>query len=176
MNDLLLTDFVPSVVMPKQEEQQLAQKWVDMFNAQEGFDALDRLALGKHLAAVGKLVADMLTQAALLQTNKLIKDKTPCEKTGEPIQVAKKFVFHGNEWLYQIKETYNQLGQLKNPDGSRDPNSITYHSLEVRQEQMKTDSKALTAQMTGLKARLLNDHPKIVPCEIAVSLALTNKQ
>lgn len=172
MEKELLENFVPSVVMTKQEEQRLAQKWVEMFNAQESFEPLDRLALGKHLAAVGKLVSDMLMDAALNQVIKLIHDKVPCEKTGEPIQVSKQFTYHGNQWLYQIKETYNQLGNQRLPNGDLDPDSQTYRSLEAQQVQQKEDAKLLTKQMASLKERILYYHPLLKPTDVDVALQL----
>ncbi len=173
--------------MTAQEEQQVAQQFVEERRASAGerfavlaadgsetegsVTALDILAMAKHLQNIAKLAADMLTNDALRQTKTLI-DGNLLDDKGNVIAANKQFEFHGNKWMLQIKENYTQLGYLRNGDGSLDPNSVTYRSLEAQQEQMRNETKALTAQMTGLKARLLSDHPKLQPTEIVVSLAL----
>ncbi len=170
-------------IMTAQEEQQVAQQFVEDYQLAKGepftddpednrvITSLDLLSMAKHLCNIAKLASDMMTQEALQLTNTLI-DNHASDDNGEPIAVNKQFVFHGNKWMYQVKETYNRLGSQRLPDGTIDPNSCTYHSLEVQQEQMRKDSKALTAQMAGLKERILNDHPKLQPTDVSVSLAL----
>ena len=169
--------------MTPQEEQQVAQQFVEHYNLALGefltqddqsddrVTPLDNLAMAKHLCNIAKLAADMLTNDALRDVNRCI-EKHALDDNGVIVEANKEFVFHGNKWMYQIKETYNQLGNQRLSDGSFDPNSQTYHSLEVQQEQMRKDSKALTAQMVGLKERILNDHPQLKPTDIVVSLAL----
>ena len=169
--------------MTPQEEQQVAHQFVDdyqlargeMFSDDEAEERivtdLDILAMAKHLQNIAKLAADMLSNDALRQVNKYIEGNYFDDKNN-PIAANKQFEYHGNKWMLQIKENYTQLGYVRNADGALDPNSQTYRTLEAQQEQMKNDSKALTAQMTGLKARILNDHPKLQPTEILVSLAL----
>ena len=169
--------------MTAQEEQQAAQQIVEKLqlahgepftddeNEERGITALDILAMAKHLQNIAKLAADMLSNEALRQANNMIEGNYLDDKSN-PIAANKQFEFHGNKWMLQIKENYTQLGYLRNGDGSLDPNSVTYRSLEAQQEQMRNETKALTAQMTGLKARLLSDHPKLQPTEIVVSLAL----
>lgn len=169
--------------MTAQEEQQVAQQIVEKLqlahgepltddeNEERGITALDILAMAKHLQNIAKLAADMLSNEALRQANNMIEGNYLDDKSN-PIAANKQFEFHGNKWMLQIKENYTQLGYLRNGDGSLDPNSVTYRSLEAQQAEMSKQTKALTAQMAGLKARLLSDHPKLQPTEILVSLAL----
>ena len=169
--------------MTPQEEQQVAQQFVEHYKLaigdpfsddeydQRSIAPLDLLAMAKHLENIGKLAYEMLLNDALREVKKMIDHNTMDDK-GEIITANKQFVWHENKWLYNLLYKYNQLGNQRLSDGSFDPNSQTYHSLEVQQEQMKKDSKALTAQMAGLKERILNDPPQLKPTDIVVSLAL----
>lgn len=165
-------------VMTKPEEFEVAQELVAAllnFNKHEGLenlDALDRFAVAKHLENVAKFVKEALSQEALQEVTHLIKNSAMCEKTGAPIVVNKQFEHHGNLWTYVVKEQYSTLGDQYLPDGTRDPSSVSYRSCELAQEKLKNDSKALTAQMAGLRERILNDHPKMTPSDVSASLAL----
>lgn len=164
--------------MTKSEEFEVAQELVaalDNFKKLKGFeelDALDLFAVAKHFTNVGKMLTETLSQAALQKVTQLIDNRAMCEKTGAPIVANKQFEHHGNLWTYVVKEQYDKLGDQFLPDGTRDPNSVSYHSCEMAQEKLKSDSKSLTAQMTVLRDRILLDHPKMVPSEVSVSLAL----
>lgn len=164
-------------VMTKSEEFEVAQELVAAllnFNKQKGLEdlnALDRFAVARHLENVAKFVKEALSQEALALTKTLIEDHHK-DDNGEIISVSKQFPYKGNTWIYVIKEEYMQLGEQFLPDGNRDPNSISFHSCEMAQLKLKEDSKALTKQMEGLRARILNDHPRLLPTNVFASLTL----
>ena len=164
-------------VMTKSEEFEVAQELVAAllnFNKLKGLEdlnALDRFAVAKHLENVAKFVKEALSQDALALTKTLI-DKHIKDDNGEVITMGKEFFYKGNYWNYVITEEYTQLGEQFLPDGNRDPNSISYHSCEMAQLKLKEESKAITKQMEGLRARILNDHPRLLPTNITVSLRL----
>lgn len=158
-------------VMTKSQEFEVAQAIVSNLSSFLTLEALDRFAMAKHLENIAKNVKDLLSQEALAATKHLIDNHVTDDK-GEPIVMSKQFTYKGNNWIYTIKEEYNQLGEQFLSDGTRDPNSVSYHSCEMAQLKLKEDSKALTAQMMGLRARILNDHPRLLPTNISASLTL----
>ena len=169
--------------MTAQEEQQVAQQFVDdyklelnqPFTDDEGdlrvITNLDLLAMAKHLENIGKLAYNMLLNDALRQTKTLIEGNMLDDKNN-PIAANKQFEFHGNKWLYNLLLKYNQLGDQRMPDGTFDPNSQTYRSLEAQQEKLKRESKVITSQLSALKERILLSHPKLLPSQIQVTLGL----
>ena len=166
-----LTTATIEPVMTKSQEFEVAQAIVNSFNSFPEFEALDRFAMAKHLENVAKNVKDLLSQEALAATKHLI-DNHEKDDRGEPIALNKQFPYKGNNWIYVVKEEYNQLGEQYLPDGARDPFSTSYKNCELAQLKLKEDSKALTKQMEGLRARILNDHPRLLPTNISVSLTL----
>lgn len=167
--DLTSASVMP--VMTKSQEFEVAQAIVSNLSSFLTLEALDRFAMAKHLENIAKNVKDLLSQEALAATKHLIDNHVTDDK-GEPIVMSKQFTYKGNNWIYAVKEEYNQLGEQFLSDGTRDPNSVSYHSCEMAQLKLKEDSKALTAQMVGLRARILNDHPRLLPSNISVSLTL----
>ena len=166
-----LTTATLEPVMTKSQEFEVAQAIVREMSSFLTFDRLDRFAVARHLENVAKFVKEALTQEALALTKTLIEDHHKDDK-GEIISVSKQFPYKGNTWIYVIKEEYMQLGEQFLTDGSRDPNSVSYHSCEMAQLKLKEDSKALTKQMEGLRARILNDHPRLLPTNVFASLTL----
>ena len=164
-------------VMTKSEEFEVAQELVAAllnFNKQKGLEdlnALDRFAVAKHLENVAKFVKDALSQEALALTKTLIEDHHKDDK-GEIISVSKQFPYKGNTWIYVIKEEYMQLGEQFLPDGKKDPLSASYKNCELAQLKLKEESKSITAQMAGLRVRILNEHPRLLPTNVSASLTL----
>lgn len=169
--------------MTAQEEQQVAQQFVEHYKLaigdpfsddeydQRSIAPLDLLAMAKHLENIGKLAYDMFLNDALREVKKMIDHNTMDDK-GEIITANKQFVWHENKWLYNLLCKYNQLGDQRLPDGTFDPNSQTYRSLEAQQEKLKRESKVITSQLTALKERILLSHPKLLPSQIQVTLGL----
>ena len=171
MQEVFLSSVQTMPVMTKSQEFEVAQAIVREFCSFVTLEALDRFALAKHLENIAKNVKDLLSQEALAATKFLIENHTP-DDNGQLVAMNKQFTYKGNNWIYVVKEEYNQLGEQFLSDGTRDPNSVSYHSCEMAQLKLKEDSKALTAQMNGLRARILNDHPRLLPSNISVSLTL----
>lgn len=157
--------------MTKSQEFEVAQAIINNLNTFPTLEALDRFAIAKHIENIGKFVREALSQEALAATKTLI-DKHIKDDNGEVITTGKEFFYKGNHWNYIVTEEYTQLGEQFLPDGNRDPNSISYHSCEMAQLKLKEESKAITKQMEGLRARILNDHPRLLPTNITVGLRL----
>ena len=164
-----LTTATIEPVMTKSQEFEVAQAIVNEIHSH--FVALDCFAVARHLENVAKFAKDLLSNEALAETRNLIEKHTP-DDNGQLIAMNKQFTYNGNTWIYVIKEEYEQLGEQFLSDGSRDPNSVSYHSCEMAQLKLKEDSKALTKQMEGLRARILNDHPRLLPTNIFASITL----
>lgn len=158
-------------VMTKSQEFEVAQAIVSNLSSFLTLEALDRFAMARHLENIAKNVKDILSQEALAATKSLIENHTP-DDNGQLVAMNKQFTYKGNNWIYVVKEEYDQLGEQFLSDGTRDANSVSYHSCEMAQLKLKEESKALTAQMMGLRARILNDHPRLLPSNISVSLTL----
>ena len=158
-------------VMTKSQEFEVAQAIVREFSSFLTLEALDRFALARHLMNISENVKNLLSQEALAATKSLIENHTP-DDNGQLVAMNKQFTYKGNNWIYVVKEEYDQLGEQFLSDGTRDPNSISYHSCEMAQLKLKEESKAITAQMAGLRVRILNDHPRLLPTNISVSLSL----
>ena len=171
MQEVFLSSVQMMPVMTKSQEFEVAQAIVREFCSFVTLEALDRFALAKHLENIANNVKNLLSQEALAATKCLIENHTP-DDNGQLIAMNKQFTYKGNNWNYVIVEEYDQLGNQLLPDGTRDPNSVSYHSCEMAQLKLKEDSKALTAQMNGLQVRILNNHPRILPAKISVSLRL----
>lgn len=158
-------------VMTKGQEFEQAEAIVKQIAFFTELDSLERFAMAKHLENIAKAVRESLSQDALALTTKLIDNRVHDDK-GEPIVVNKQFTHRGNDWCYIIKEEYTQLGDQFLSDGTRDPNSVTFRTCELSQSKLKEQTKALTAQMAGLRTRILTDHPLLKPTDISVSLTL----
>ncbi len=166
-----LTTATVEPVMTKSQEFEVAQAIVREMSSFLTLEALDRFAMARHLMNISENVKNLLSQEALAATKSLIENHTP-DDNDQLIAMNKQFTYKGNNWIYVVKEEYDQLGEQCLSDGTRDPNSVTYHSCEMAQLKLKEDSKALTAQMNGLQVRILNDHPRLLPTNISVSLTL----
>ena len=158
-------------VMTKSQEFEVAQAIVREFCSFLTLEALDRFAMARHLMNIAENVKNLLSQEALAATKHLI-DNHEKDDRGEPIVLNKQFTYKGNNWIYVVKEEYNQLGEQFLPDGKKDPLSASYKNCELAQLKLKEESKAITAQMAGLRVRILNDHPRLLPSNISVSLSL----
>lgn len=166
-----LTTATLEPVMTKSQEFEVAQAIVREFSSFVTLEALDRFALARHLMNIAENVKNILSNEALAATRNLIENHTP-DDNGQLVAMNKQFTYKGNNWIYVVKEEYMQLGEQFLPDGNRDPNSVSYHSCEMAQLKLKEESKAITAQMAGLRVRILNDHPRLLPTNIFASLTL----
>lgn len=166
-----LTTVTLEPVMTKSQEFEVALAIVREFNSFVTLEALDRFALVRHLMNIAENAKNILSSEALAATSKLIENHDK-DDNGQLIAMNKQFPYKGNNWIYVVKEEYMQLGEQFLPDGNRDPNSVSYHSCEMAQLKLKEESKAITAQMAGLRARILNDHPRLLPTNVFASLTL----